>query len=287
MATNVLLAIRERMADLSVAERHVAAYVLAHPDQVLTMSTKALAVAAGASPATVVRFSRRLGATGFADLKLQLSAEHLTDPALLEEITPDEDLEMMKDKLTLRVRQTLQDTNRSLTANALESAVKALQAAQSISVYGVGASLLAATDFVEKFSRLGRLPFLARDPDEAIAHVANQHTPGVVLLISNSGENPHLLALAQAVPEDLTTIVLTKAPASALAQKADIVLQTTPTSITGQMRTAATTSLLAQLYAIDLLYYRFFQSSYSVNVHRIQASYTALQRTRPKKKGRS
>lgn len=123
MATNVLLAIQERMADLSGAERHVATFVLAHPERVLTMSTKALATAAGASPATVVRFSRRLGATGFADLKLQLSAEHHTDPALLEEITPDEDLEMMKDKLTLRVRQTLQDTNRSLTAEALEKAV--------------------------------------------------------------------------------------------------------------------------------------------------------------------
>lgn len=150
----------------------------------------------------------------------------------------------------------------------------------------MGASLLAATDFVEKFSRLGRSPFLARDPDEAIAHVANQHMPGVVLLVSNSGENPHLLAIAQAVPADLTTIVLTKAPGSTLAQHADIVLQTTPTSITGEMRTAATTSLLAQLYAIDLLYYRFFQSRYAVNVRRIRTSYTALQRTRPHKKGR-
>ncbi|QFR23555.1 MurR/RpiR family transcriptional regulator [Schleiferilactobacillus harbinensis] len=283
MAANMLLAIQERLPDFSGAERAVGKYVLAHPEKVLQMNTKALAQAAGASPATVVRFARRMGTAGYADFKIQLSAEQHTDPLLLQEITPHEDLAMMKDKLSLRIRQTLTDTNQSLANDQVDAAVAQLAASQSMSVYGIGASLLAATDFVQKFSRLGLAPFLGRDIDEVIAHLVNQPAPGVVVLISNSGENPNVVTIAKSVPAGLTTIILTKAPKSTLAKMADIVLVTQPTSITGQMRTAATTSLMAQLYAIDLVYYRYFQRRYKDHVQRIQTSFETLHRVQPRR----
>lgn len=280
MRENMLLAIQEKLAQFSPAERQVAQYVLQHAEQVLAMNAQTLATKAGASPATVIRFSRTMGAKGFADFKIRLSAQQPTDKSLLTEITPTEDLATVKEKLSLRIRQTLAETNLSLHNTTIDKTVTVLQKSRSISVYGVGASLLAATDFVQKFSRLGVAPFLGRDADEVMAYNANQSHPGVLLLISNSGETPAVIKIAQAMPQSHTLILLTQAPKSTLGQLADLTLIYHPTAAPTKMRTAATTSLLAQLYVIDLVYYRYFQLHFQQNAKKIQQSYQNIQRTR-------
>nr|SFZ87158.1 Transcriptional regulator, RpiR family [Loigolactobacillus rennini] len=280
MRENMLLAIQEKLAQFSPAERQVAQYVLQHAEQVLAMNAQTLATKAGASPATVIRFSRTMGAKGFADFKIRLSAQQPTDKSLLTEITPTEDLATVKEKLSLRIRQTLAETNLSLHNTTIDKTVTVLQKSRSISVYGVGASLLAATDFEQKFSRLGVAPFLGRDADEVMAYNANQSHPGVLLLISNSGETPAVIKIAQAMPQSHTLILLTQAPKSTLGQLADLTLIYHPTAAPTKMRTAATTSLLAQLYVIDLVYYRYFQLHFQQNAKKIQQSYENIQHTR-------
>ncbi|MES8623059.1 hypothetical protein U6J51_08995, partial [Cutibacterium acnes] len=53
------------------AEAQVAAVILAKPDWTLAASTSQLAEAAGVSPATVVRFCRALGMSGYRELRVK------------------------------------------------------------------------------------------------------------------------------------------------------------------------------------------------------------------------
>ena len=57
------------------AEAQVAAIVLAKPDWTLAASTSQLAEAAGVSPASVVRFCRALGMSGYRELRTELARD--------------------------------------------------------------------------------------------------------------------------------------------------------------------------------------------------------------------
>ncbi|BDR56126.1 MurR/RpiR family transcriptional regulator [Xylocopilactobacillus apis] len=273
MAENILLKIKENLKNFSFAEKRIAVYVLNNQNDVLQMSIKELADACETSQATIVRFSRTVGATGFSDFKIRLSALQNLDKTLLEEISPDEDLSTVKEKLTVRIQQTLSDTNKTLNDSTINEVVKLIDKSKSISVYGMGSSLLAASDFAQKFGRLGLTPFVGHDVDEVIAHVVNQEVPGLFIVISNSGERPLLKNLLKSIPEEIKTVVLTKTPKSSLAKCADYVLNYSATSFPNKMRTSETTSLLAQLYSIDLLYYRYFQNNFEKHFFQIQNSY--------------
>ncbi|BDR58204.1 MurR/RpiR family transcriptional regulator [Xylocopilactobacillus apicola] len=276
MTENILLKIIDNFDNFSFTEKKIGKYILNHQDEIPKMSIKDLGNASGTSQATIVRFSRSVGATGFSDLKIQLSALQNLDKSLLEEINPEEDLESIEGKLTLRIQQTLAETNKTLDETIISKVVDLIIESKSISIFGIGASLLAARDFVLKFGRLGISPFLARDADEVIAHLSNQPTPGVFIVISNSGERPLLKNILKSVPPGNKTVVLTRTPKSQLAKCADYVLTYSSSGFHNPMRTSATTSLLAQLYCIDLLYYRYFQRDFERHAHQIQKSYSRI-----------
>ena len=160
-----------------------------------------------------------------------------------------------------------------MSDESIQNVARTIAKSKSISVYGIGSSLLAAIDFVQKFSKLGLTPFLGHDIDEMTAHIANQPTPGILLIISNSGERPILKNVLKTVPEGITTVVLTRTPKSTLAKEADLTLTYSSTSFPNKMRTSSTTSLLGQLYSIDLLYYCYFQQNYDQCALQIQNSY--------------
>lgn len=273
MTENLLLKIKENLKNFSFAEKRIAQYVLDNQNKVLNMSIKELADSCKTSQATIVRFSRTVGASGFSDFKIKLSALNNLDKSLLKEITPDESFPRVKEKLTMRIQQTLEDTNRVLADETIEKTAKIIAQSKSISVYGIGTSLIAAMDFVHKFSRLGLSPFLGHDLDEVIAHVANQPTPGLFLIISNSGERPLLKNVLKTIPEGVTSVVLTRTPKSILAKEADLTLTYSSTSFPNQMNTSSTTSLLAQLYSVELLYYSYFQQNTDQSALQIQNSY--------------
>lgn len=273
MTENLLLKIKENLKSFSFAEKRIAQYVLDNQNKVLKMSIKELADSCQTSQATIVRFSRTVGASGFSDFKIKLSALNNLDKSLLKEITPDESLPRIKEKLTVRIQQTLEDTNKIMSDESIQNVARTIAKSKSISVYGIGSSLLAAIDFVQKFSKLGLTPFLGHDIDEMTAHIANQPTPGILLIISNSGERPILKNVLKTVPEGITTVVLTRTPKSTLAKEADLTLTYSSTSFPNKMRTSSTTSLLGQLYSIDLLYYCYFQQNYDRCALQIQNSY--------------
>ena len=72
-----LARIRALLPQLSPADNKIARYLLEYPQQVKQFSSPELAKAIGVSQSTIVKFSQKIGYSGFSDLKIRLYESEL------------------------------------------------------------------------------------------------------------------------------------------------------------------------------------------------------------------
>ncbi|CAJ1230425.1 MurR/RpiR family transcriptional regulator [Lactiplantibacillus xiangfangensis] len=278
--TSVLFTIHEKLASFSNAEQKIGRYILNHTHAVIQMSTAELAAAADVSTATVARFGKTLIPDGgYPALKLQLSAECNVDQSLYDEINPQDDLTAVKSKLALRLTHTIEETNASLDDASLVKASQLIAEKDNVYVYGLGASNVAATDFEQKFIRVGKAVIHSQDTHLLAVGLTTQRETAVLFLVSNSGEKAESLELARlAHSMGVPIIVLTRNPGSTLGKLATIILVNDDSEEGQTARAAATTSLMAQLYVIDLLYYTFIANDYDHHIEQLVLSRDAIRK---------
>ena len=61
--------------EMGKAEKQIADWILANPGKIISLSIVELAELCGCSEATIVRFSKRLGLSGYQELKISLASE--------------------------------------------------------------------------------------------------------------------------------------------------------------------------------------------------------------------
>jgi hypothetical protein len=154
--------------------RLVAEVIGANPRIVLDKTISELAAACATSVASVVRFCRVLGLSGYAQLRMELAAELGREAAqfgggltLGAEIASSDSLQDMAAKVAALEMLAIDETVTSLDFAALERVVVALDMAERILLFGIGASRFVAQDLHHKLFRIGRNVFLLADSHEA------------------------------------------------------------------------------------------------------------------------
>ncbi|MGA3357636.1 MurR/RpiR family transcriptional regulator [Lactiplantibacillus pentosus] len=276
--TSVVYMIHNKLTNFSKAEQKVGRYILDHTNEVIQMSTAELATAAGVSTATVARFGQVIMPDGgYPALKLRLSAEGNVDQTLYDEINPQDSLEAIKSKLSMRMAHTVEETSRVLSDKALRAANQLIAEKSSIYLYGLGASDVVATDFEQKYIRVGKAVIHSQDTHLLAVGMTTQAAQSVLFLVSNSGEKSEsiqLVKLAKAVK--VPVIALTRNATSTLGSLADVVLINDDSEENQTARAAATTSVVAQLYVVDLLYYTFIANDYDQHIKQLVSSRSAI-----------
>ena len=275
--TNLLGQIQLAIGELPASEEKIASFILQDPKNILSMTIHELAREAGASSAAVVRLCKSLGVDGFSRLKIQLSAE-LTNqiPQGFLEVEADEGISQIIEKASSNTIQTILDTANQLEAGAIEKIVGLLREAETIFVYGIGASFLIAEDIAAKWSRLGKRVFATADRHILTMAMATQSAKAVFWGISYSGDTKEVIQLVkQANGLGMTTIGLTRMGSNKLSQTASVVL-TTARAPEAALRTAATTSRFAQLFVIDALFLSYASSQFDETVELLERSKQAV-----------
>ena len=81
----LLLRIENTLPHLSKSERKVAVYIKENPKAIIDLSVAALAEACGVSDPTVVRAYKKLGFSGYEDLKLTLAQATVSPSEIIHE----------------------------------------------------------------------------------------------------------------------------------------------------------------------------------------------------------
>ncbi|MHC9536993.1 MurR/RpiR family transcriptional regulator [Dellaglioa sp. BT-FLS60] len=269
---NCLYTIKVNMDKYTKVERKVAQFILEQPQKVIRMSTQSMADEVGVSTAAITRFGKNMSDSGFPGLKLELAAEIQVDQSMLEEIDPNDNLKITKQKLTMRIQHTIEESNKTLDERVTSAAI-AIEESKMVYVYGLGASEIVAKDFQQKFIRVGKSVMETLDTHLIAVGMSQLKERTILFLISNSGENQDAIRLANlAKQQAIKVIVLTHNKKSALAKLADIVLEHDNSGENKKFRSAATTSLIAQLYAVDLIYYSFVSIHFNDSINRLTDS---------------
>ncbi|WP_368503914.1 MurR/RpiR family transcriptional regulator [Alkalihalophilus sp. As8PL] len=249
-----LTKIRATYSSFSEKEKQVADYILSNPSGMIHATINQVAEDLSVAEATVFRFCKRLGYTGFQAMKISLASEVVTPiQDIHETIKEDDDEKTITEKVFKSNIRTLEDTLHVIESKAYKKAVHALVHARRIEFYGNGGSGIIALDAHHKFLRTG-IPTVAYQDSHFQVMSASQLTKeDVVVLISHTGTNRDMLqVLDVAIEHGATTICITTLGKSPLSKQVDIPLFTV--SKETEFRSEALASRLAQLSIIDALY---------------------------------
>lgn len=254
---NIILRIKSNLNDLSKTEKKIGEYILDHSVEIVNDNTSELAKKAGVSPATIVRFCRSIGLSGFSQLKVRLYADASSvDEELYTDINPDEEVSLIAEKLALRFNQSISQTVHTLDTKRIEEIAGIMEHCSTIYVYGLGASHVVADDFTQKFTRIGKVVINTLDHHLLSSSLISAEDC-MFFAISNSGETNEAIKLSQiAKQKKIYTVGITQNENSTLAKLVDFpVIHHGGEAV--MLRSAATTSLISQLFTIDVLYYAY------------------------------
>jgi DNA-binding MurR/RpiR family transcriptional regulator len=269
--------------DMSAAEKKIYCFIRDNSEKAASMTANEIAEASGSSAPTVVRFSKKMGFNSLTDFKIELSAETMQKRSknTYSDVDHDESFHSLKSKLASNARFTIDETTALFSEEEFISACKLLEEKAFCYVLGIGASNLAATDIVQKWSRLGKNVISEPDYNTILPQLVLHQKEAVIWLISNSGLTSELIALAETAKDlGIPIITLTQFGQNPLAKLSDVSLRTSrPTEAT--YRSAATDSILAQFITIDLLFYVYISRNQE-NAEKIYTTRAIVQEYRKK-----
>lgn len=262
-----LVMLNEIMHTLPPSEKKLAAYILKHPHQAIQYTAAELGKKSSTSSAAVIRLCKSLGLKGFPELKLRMTGDLNKQPEITySNIQPGEPQEKIVEKVTNNGLTAIRETIELINYQTLEKAVSALQEAEKIHFFGVGASGIIAQDAQQKFLRMNKSVSAFADAHAAVMDIATVKKGEVVFAISFSGETSETIKVMElAKQRGATTISLTRYGGSSLADLADIKLYTSASrEVQAPFRSGATSSRLAQLHLIDILFVTIITNQYDI-----------------------
>ena len=274
---SILLSIKEKYPQMGHSEKLMADWLMKNFSDMMNMSISELANNCGCGEATIVRFSRRLGLSGYQELKLKIAQESANTAAggVMGIEQDDTCYEIFKKRIS-DIHIALENTKSVLNPEEFEKAANALRTASRIVIFGLGNSASVAVDAQHKFLRAGLDAVAYCDNHMQAIAASHLHKGDVAIGISHSGASIDVVeALKTAKEAGALTICLTNFGNSPIQRYSDIVLNTR--SDETKYSILAMSSRIAQLAIFDALYTYIVMNSNKAAVKAIKETETALQ----------
>ncbi|MFG1753129.1 MurR/RpiR family transcriptional regulator [Streptosporangium sandarakinum] len=267
VAAGALGRIQTETPTLPGALRRVGEAILADPAAAARSTIMALAERSGSSPATVTRFCRVFGFTGYAGLRVALAtetgraAQAHWDAGVGHEIAPTDPLDVAIGVMAATDSRLIQETAAQLDATAVARVADAVVAARRTLIFGVSTSGSAASMMAGRLRRIGMPCWSHADAHESLAEAALLAPGDVAIGVSHRGRTREVLEpLAEAAARGATTVAVTSFVRSPLADLARLVLTTASRETT--FRLGGLAAVHSQLFVLDAVYVAVAQRTY-------------------------
>lgn len=283
---SVLKKIEAKLETMAPGDRQIGQFIIDNPDQMLRLSTAALAAEIGRSQSSVVKFSQKLGYVSYQELKLAVSeakAQEWQVPAgvIHGSIEVGDSYQVILKKLTGSKLLSMQQTVAANSERIISRALEMLDRARRIHLVGVGSSSLVARDFSYKLMKLGRHVLHDSDSHVQMANVSTLGPGDVLFALSYSGASIETLRMAELARKRGTTVIaVTGLHDNPLSRVADIRLYTIADE--ERARSSSITARDAQLTLTDLLFILLVQKQPDANeyVHNSEVAVSVLKADR-------
>ena len=282
--TDIEIKTRSIYDQLSPAEQKVAWYFLQNLGSVFDDPIAVLAEKSGVSQVMWVRFCKALGFSGLKDMKknlfFQLSQQRteIAAPSMdFLDTRTYSSVEGIISGVEAGALEAVRSTAQILVPAVLEEVAAKVSKADTVRLFGVGASGLVANDLYYKLLRIDMNAVFCTDLHVQLTYITAAKPGDVAIFFSNSGNTTEILELARAARERGSCIVaVTKYGANQLSELADYVLPTSSPEL--QFRSGATSSRLAALFVVDVLFTTLCNKNYETVAKPLAESYTQCSR---------
>ncbi len=249
---NTFLKIQVMYNEMGKAEKRIADWILAHPGEILPLSIVELSEKCNCGEATIVRFSRRVGCSGYQELKISLAQDQGVKN-VSDDIKEADSCFDIFNKVANEIYCSLEFTKKALDPDSLTKAAELLNSAENIIFFGLGNSSSVAQDASHKFLRAGKSAMAYSDNHMQSIAAAQMHVGDVAVGISHSGSSKDIIeALRIARSNGAKTICITNKGKSPILKESDIALFTSSPEI--KYTILGLNSRIAALTVIDSLY---------------------------------
>ncbi len=239
--------------DMGKSEKKVADWLLSHPGEVLPYSITELASLSNSSEATIVRFSKRLGYSGYQELKLSLAQEK-ENRVISPNISSSDSCFEILEKVCNDAYLSLERTKRLLVADSMTAAANVIASARKCVLIGLGSSASVASDAANKLLRAGCNTYAYGDTHMQTIAISQLGEGDAVIGISQSGSSKDIVdGLRLAKSRGVTTISVTGTERSPIIRQSDIALITDTEEV--RHSTLALNSHVSRLMVLDALCY--------------------------------
>lgn len=252
---NAINRITDSYYQLTTSEKKLANFVVANGPGAQQMSISEMAAECGVAEATISRFCRRLGYSGYSAFKLAIAgvAGRSAPSPLNGEILAEDSMEDMCSKLASANIDAIVETQSLVRPADIKAAADAIVAADKVICMGQGSSMLMAQEAAHLFSTAFSGFFAVIDSHVQAVTVAQLTEHDLILYFSYSGSTKELMDLLRiAKARKVKVLLITRYPNSPGAEMADIVLQCG--AIESPLQIGSVPARMAQLYLADVLF---------------------------------
>ena len=282
--SDLLDRIQAQYADLRKSEKVVADYLRRHSTDKLQQSITEFAKTLGVSDATVSRFSRALGYSGYPDLKLALaeasgSVDRNSVVNIPSELDRNDPLITLSAKLSVLLSNSILGTQKLLDEQLLEQCVGDLRSCDQVVLIGVGGAAAICMEAAHLFTKAGVDAKSYDDGYNQIVAAANMSKNSLMIGISHTGTTADVgNALTLARKNWASTIAITSEPHSLVGKSAARTLLTwnsnTPSvPLYGDFLEGR----MSQLFLINMLYVGLIFGSDDSHTQKLKATAEALE----------
>ena len=212
----------------SKSDKRIADYLLEHPGAVDAETASSIAEKVGTSPATVVRFCRKLGFKGLTDMKNSAAYTNYIESSTTDmDLKKGDDAETVTNKVLQYMKMVLDQLKLSLEPGLLQKAADKLADANHVVILAEGGSGTIARAAYDIFLKLAIPCRIVDDIMFQIMEISMMDENDVLFLILNSGRTYNVLQNASyAKQRGIYTIGVVGTKGTPLSKYLDIELPT-------------------------------------------------------------
>lgn len=172
----------EEVRQFTETEHHLYRYIRDNRDKVMFMRVRELSEATHVSPASIVRFTRKVGCEGFSEFKVKLKQEAVKK----EKAQTIDTVEVLEEFFERTMNRGYDEI--------LDEAVDMINEADLVVFFGIGTSGILAEYGSRFFSNMKQRTFFIKDP--FYPNAGQQFKNAVMIILSVSGETDQVLEQA-------------------------------------------------------------------------------------------
>ena len=259
------------------ADGMIAAYLLANPQRVASLTVWGLSEETHTSYASVCRFFKKLGLSGFREFKKLFADVRV---GIAQDFSVEADAAMPLDEISERICEysasVIGSLPRLLRQNEIEQVILHMKQAEQVHFIGFGTSAVTAQYAYTKFFRLKSVCSFERDVILAKMKVTQMKAGDVLFAVSSSGRTKSVLEVARIARQSGATVIaicdFENAPLSAMA---DISICTTVRDSNKYIDTDFP-HIQGQITIVDILYAYMYSKTSEQASRRIKETKDAV-----------